>query len=219
MADLALQRKNMVESQVRPSDVTDRRITAAMMALPRERFLPPHLAGLAYSDGALALGDGRGLMAPRDFARLIQLAVIGDGDRVLDVGSAGGYSAAVLSRLAREVVALESNHGEALNATATLPEFGGANVKIVSGPLEAGWPEGAPYDVIVVEGALDAVPATLLAQLAPGGRLVAILVADGIGRAAVFGPGPGHSAAPRLAFEASAPRLPGFVSTAEKFVF
>jgi protein-L-isoaspartate(D-aspartate) O-methyltransferase len=208
----------MVESQVRPSDVTDRRITSAMMSLPRERFVPARVAQLAYMDGALPLSASRGLMAPRDFARLVQLAGVNETDRVLDVGSAGGYSAAVLSKLAREVVALESDATIQSNAKAVMSEVGISNVTFASGPFAAGWPDGGPYDVIVVEGAIEAIPDALRAQLTPSGRLVAVLTHRGVGRAALVAGGSGE-AAPRVTFEISAPPLPGFAAAAKAFEF
>ncbi|MGQ0457697.1 MAG: protein-L-isoaspartate O-methyltransferase family protein [Hyphomicrobium sp.] len=217
MADTALQRKNMVESQVRPSDVTDRRITSAMMSLPREAFLPERLAALAYSDAALPLDGERSLMAPRDFARLIQLAGVEGDERVLVVGSGVGYSAAVLSRMARDIVALDSDAYFTSAAIKALGAVGAANVSAVTGELAAGWPERAPYDVIILEGCVEAVPEGLKGQLAPGGRLIAVLVGEGsVGRAALFGT---EDSAPLVAFEAAAPRLPGFGSALRGFEF
>lgn len=218
MADMSVQRRNMVESQVRPSDITDRRITRAMMAVPRELFVPARLAGLAYSDAPLSLENGRGLMAPRDFARLVQLADIGDSDRVLDVGSCGGYSAAVLARLAGEVVALDSDSSARAAAAKALEESGATNVSCVSGPLQAGWSARAPYDVIILQGAVEIIPQKLKDQLAPRGRLVAVVLENGIGRAVVLRGG-AEASAPRIAFEASAPRLAGLETGAKGFEF
>lgn len=218
MMDTALQRKNMVESQVRPSDVTDRRITAAMMTVPRERFVPKNLADLAYMDGEIAVGGGRALMAPRDFARLLQLAAIEEADNVLIVGAGAGYSAAVAAGLARHVTALDCDPSASAASKNALSELGVVNVAVVTGPLAAGWPEDAPYDAIVVEGAIEAVPSTLTAQLAPSGRLVTILLDGGIGRAASLIGGV-RDQAPRVAFEASAPALPGFSTPVKAFQF
>ncbi len=218
MADMSVQRRNMVESQVRPSDITDRRITTAMMAVPRELFVPARLADIAYIDAPLTFEDGRGLMAPRDFARLVQLADIGESDRVLDVGSCGGYSAAVLARLSGEVVALDSDSSARAAAAEALEENGVTNVSCVSGPLQAGWIGRAPYDIIILEGAVEVIPQSLKEQLAPWGRLVAVLVENGIGRAVVVR-GDAEATAPRIAFEASAPRLAGLESRAKGFQF
>jgi protein-L-isoaspartate(D-aspartate) O-methyltransferase len=217
MTDFSQQRKNMVESQVRPSDVTDRRITTAMSDLPRERFVPKELAQLAYMDEALPVAPGRGLMAPRDFARLVQLAAIEDTDKVLVVGAGRGYSAAVLSRLSREVVALECDAEASALTKPLLDELGIGNVHAVTGPLAAGWPAHAPYDAIVVEGAIDTPPEALISQLSPVGRLVAVQNEAGVGRAIVLLKS-GQVSAKRVAFEAAAPRLPGFERPAS-FVF
>ncbi|MFN0217473.1 MAG: protein-L-isoaspartate O-methyltransferase family protein [Hyphomicrobium sp.] len=206
----------MVESQVRPSDVTDRRIMTAMMAVPRERFVPQRLAGLAYMDTALTLDGGRSLMAPRDFARLIQLAGIESDERVLDVGSGGGYSAAVLARMAGTVVALDCDATATAGSRSALAEVGADNVTAVTGPLQDGWTDGAPYDVMVVEGGVSQIPEALKAQLAPGGRLVAAVVTAGIGRAVVWRREAGDGA-PRVAFEIGAPRLPGFDAATPRF--
>ena len=218
MATIELQRKNMVESQVRPSDVTDRRITNAMSSLPREKFVSADAAGLAYMDEAVATGPGRALMAPRDLARLIQLAGVEDADTVLIVGAGRGYAAAILARLGRTVTALESDAVAVGDIKPLLESLGIANVFPVSGPLSEGWGPGAPYDVIVIDGAVEVIPETLTAQLAAGGRLVAIeRDASGIGRAIVVTK-TGDVTARRVAFEAAAPQLPGFARPAG-FVF
>ena len=218
MATIELQRKNMVESQVRPSDVTDRRITNAMSSLPREKFVSADAAGLAYMDEAVATGPGRALMAPRDLARLIQLAGVEDADTVLIVGAGRGYAAAILARLGRTVTALESDAVAVGDIKPLLESLGIANVFPVSGPLSEGWGPGAPYDVIVIDGAVEVIPETLTAQLAAGGRLVAIeRDRGGIGRAVVMTK-TGDVTAWRVAFEAAAPQLPGFARPAG-FVF
>ena len=213
MAISALQRKNMVESQVRPSDVTDRRITSAMQDLARENFLPAAVANLAYMDEALAVAPGRSLMPPRAFAQLLQLASLEAGHNVLIVGALQGYSAAVMSRLAGKVLALESDSTAATAANAALEQCGAHNVTVVSGPHIDGWPAAAPYDVIFVEGAVERVPDTLVAQLAPGGRLVTVEVSGKVGRAVVLqksGRQGQEVVSKRVAFDASIPRLPGF---------
>ena len=209
MTDTLLQRKNMVESQVRPSDVTDRRIMTAMLEIPRERFVPAGIASLDYMDEALSVAPGRSLMAPRDFARLVQLAGINTSDKVLIVGALSGYSSAVVSRLAQTVVAIESDVSAVAAAKAALIDAKISNVTVETGQLSAGWSAAAPYDVIFVEGAVESVPGSLLDQLADAGRLVAVELDGGVGRAVVRQK-TGNITSRRVAFEASAALLPGF---------
>lgn len=210
MADSALQRKNMVESQVRPSDVTDRRITAAMQDIAREAFVPAEAKALAYMDGAVPVSAHRAMLAPRTFARLMQLANVSAGDAVLVVGALTGYAAAVLARMAKSVVALEADESLASAARSTLSSLGAANVTVVTGALEAGHAAKAPYDVIFVEGSIEIVPEALVSQLGQGGRLVAIERAgQGLGAASVLTK-TGSVVSRRVAFEAAAPALPGF---------
>lgn len=210
MTDTALQRKNMVESQVRPSDVTDRRITAAMQDLAREDFVPSALKPLAYMDEPIAVAPGRSLMAPRTFARLLQLADVDAGDKVLIVGALTGYSAAVVARCAAQVVALES---DAALAAAAKSALSAKNVSLASGPLTDGWPAAAPFDVIIIEGGFELLPPQLLGQLSSSGRLVGIDVSGGVGRAVTIetlGAKDNVTTSRRVAFEAAAVCLPGF---------
>ncbi len=192
MSDLALQRQNMVESQVRPSDVTDRRIPRAMNAVPREAFVSPSRRSLAYLDIELPLdvpgrtSAGRVLLAPRTFAKLLQLVAIEPGDVVLDIGCGTGYSSAIIARLAQTVVALENDTALAQEATRVLQSLGADNVAVVQGDLTAGYPAEGPYDAIVLEGAVASVPEALLGQLRDGGRLAAIVSDGRTGRAAVW---------------------------------
>ena len=139
MSDTALQRKNMVESQVRPSDVTDRRITAAMMVIPRERFVPPELASLAYSDETLTVAANRALLAPRLLAKLVQIAEVEASDKALVVGGFCGYAAAIVAQLAANVVALLPDGETASAAAAVLIAIGADNVETAAGVLTAGW--------------------------------------------------------------------------------
>lgn len=221
MANTALQRKNMVESQVRPSDVTDRRITGAMQDVPRERFVPETVATLAYMDEAVTVAPGRSLMAPRTFARLLQLGDVQNTDKVLIVGALSGYSAVVIAGLAGAVVALENDGSGNTVATAVLAERGSKNVTLVTGPLVAGWAASAPYDLIFIEGAVAHVPAALIDQLTPKGRVVAIEAAAGMGHAVVLtktGAKGAETLSRRVAFDASAGALPGF-DTPKVFTF
>jgi protein-L-isoaspartate(D-aspartate) O-methyltransferase len=223
MTDYADARTRMVESQLRTEDVTDYGILRAMGEVPREVFVPEALKPLAYIDKDLLIRPASGsaaaryLMAPAPFARLLQAAEISPTDAVLDVGAGSGYGAAVLSRLAASVVAIESDETLAAGAVRTLRECGVANATVEEGPMEAGDTNGAPYDVIVLEGAVEFVPEALLAQLAEGGRLVAIV---GYGRSApatVYTKTDGDIGA-RKAFDARVPPLPGFEKP-KAFVF
>jgi protein-L-isoaspartate(D-aspartate) O-methyltransferase len=211
MTDAARQRTNMVESQVLTSDVTDRRILQAMGTVPRERFVPAAWASLAYIDDGVPLSaPGRALMAPRVFAKLLQLADIGEGDRVLDVGSGSGYSAAVLAKIAKSVSGVESERRLADEARANIAALGFANATIVEGPLPAGAGADGPYDVVVLEGSIATKPEALLDQLKDGGRLVGVVRQEnGLGEATIWRR-LGRSYDRWTAFDASAPLLPGF---------
>lgn len=221
MADVALQRKNMVESQVRPSDITDRRITLAMMRVPREKFVPEPFAPLAYMDETLAIGGGHGLFAPRILARLVQLASIEQTDKVLVLGGCSGYAAAIVASLCSSVTLLETeletdpNSAKRLNPI--FAELGIANVTVCRGPLEAGWKDGAPYNVIFIEGVIDALPEAMSDQLAGRGRLVAVMPENGVPRAVLFLKA-NTTLTRRMGFEASGPVLPSFAQK-KAFVF
>lgn len=179
MTDFARARKMMVDNQLRTSGVTDRRVLGAMGEVPREAFVPAARRALAYIDADVPLGGDRKLGAPAPFARLVQLAEITHADRVLDVGAGSGYSTAVLAQLAASVVGVESDAGLADSARSTLAKLGVGNAAIATGPLDSAGSASGPYDVIVVEGASNAVPESLFAQLRDEGRLVALLSEDG----------------------------------------
>ncbi|HEY4404029.1 MAG TPA: protein-L-isoaspartate O-methyltransferase [Xanthobacteraceae bacterium] len=223
MIDFVAARRFMVDSQVRTSDVTDLRLIAAMQALPRERFLPPGQADLAYLDfdapaaTAEAGKPARRLLKPMVLAKLLQAAEIAGGDHVLDVGCATGYSSALLARLAGSVVALEQDAGLAERARDNLSALGFGQVQVVSGPLVDGWPAQAPYDVILLNGAFEIAPKALLRQLKPGGRLVGVLGRGPLGKAMLYC-SIGGECGGRPIFDAAAPLLPGFAAPAA-FVF
>jgi protein-L-isoaspartate(D-aspartate) O-methyltransferase len=208
-------RFNMVETQIRPADVTDPRVLAAISAVPREKFVPRAAAALAYADVPVAVAPGRYLLDPRSFAKLLQLAEIGVGDRVLDVGCGTGYSAAVLARLAGKVVALEQD-ADLVRAASQLLADAVGTVELVQGGLVEGVKDQAPYDVIFVNGAVEQIPDTLLNQLAEGGRLVTFLK-DGQSRAWLFVKEKGQ-VGKRPDFDADVPVLAGF-RKAVGFVF
>lgn len=220
--DISVQRKNMIESQVRPSDVTDRRIIRAMGEISRELFVPDAVRALAYMDNPIGLGTSAGgarraLLAPRTFAKLAQAAEIDSDAVVLDVGAASGYSSAVLAALARRVVALEVDAQLVQRANEVLGQLGVEGVEVVEGDLAQGWSAEGPFDAIVVEGAVEFIPPELLDQLKDGGRLVAILAALGMGRATVWRRD-GSVFGMHDMFDANAEVLPGF-KQARSFVF
>ncbi len=223
MIDFARLRQSMVDSQIRANDVTNPRILAAMLELPRERFAPEDRRGLAYIDDNLPLRDttarkpGRYLIEPMVLAKLVQALDIDAEDKVLDVGTATGYSAALLGRLAASVVALEEDAGLAATAAKLLADLDAVNVQVATGPLTAGWPADMPYDAILVNGSVEIVPETLLNQLAEGGRLAAVVRAGGAARATIYTRVAGSVAA-RPVFNAAAPPLPGFEAP-KTFVF
>ena len=216
MVDAAAQRMNMVESQVLTSDVTDRRILRAMRELPRERFVPAPMTALAYMDEAVPVtpagAERRWLLAPRVLAKLLQLADIGDDNHVLDVGGATGYSAAVLAGMGKSVIALECNIKLTEQARANLAALALDNASVTVGELTAGWLDKAPYDAIVLQGAAATVPEALFDQLKDGGRLVAVLIEGGLGKATIWRR-LGRSVDAWGAFDAAAPVLPGFERT------
>ncbi|MGE0564460.1 MAG: protein-L-isoaspartate O-methyltransferase [Pseudolabrys sp.] len=218
MPDFAAARRNMVDGQLRTNDVTDLAILGAMLAVPRERFVPEAFSGVAYLDLDAPLGGeapARRMLKPMLLGKLIQAAGIGKNDRVLDVGCATGYSSAVLSRLAGSVVALEEVSALATRARALLADCD--NVTVETGALVEGWTSAAPYDVILVNGAIEVEPVRLCAQLAPGGRLVCLMGHGPAGKATVFQRS-GDAIASRPIFDAAAAVLPGF-QRPQAFVF
>jgi protein-L-isoaspartate(D-aspartate) O-methyltransferase len=212
-----LARRNMVESQIRPNKVTDERVIEAISAVQRERFVPAALRGVSYIDEDVPIGNGRYLMEPMVFARLLQDAGVRSDDIVLEIGCGTGYVTAVLARLAEMVVAVESDGDLATRATATLSELAVDNAVVLPGSLAAGAAQQSPYDLIFVSGAIQHVPAAILNQLAEGGRLVAVVESGGVGRAIRMEKSGGVVSRQAL-FDASVPRLPGFEEE-PRFVF
>jgi protein-L-isoaspartate(D-aspartate) O-methyltransferase len=198
--------------------VTDDRILAAMAEVPRERFVPRKLQGAAYVDQGLAVAPGRYLMEPTVFARLLQAAAIGPDDVVLDIGCATGYSTAVLARLAATVVAVESDPALVKAAGDLLADLDVDNAAVVKGTLEKGYARQAPYDAIVLGGAVEEVPPTIAGQLAEGGRLVAVVTGGSPAGVGVLMLRARGVLSRRILFDASVPPLPGF-AVERGFVF
>lgn len=216
--DFSAARHNMVESQVRTNKVRDPLVLEAMETLPRENFVPERLRALAYMDEDISLGGGRALMEPMVLARLLQAADVKAQDVALVVGCASGYEAAVLSKLAATVVALESDKALADEAAHTLAALGLDTVAVVEGALPAGYPEQGPYDVIFINGGVAEVPATLSDQLADGGRMVYVALSTrGWGQAVLVNKQDGVLSQIDL-FDAACPLLHDFAN-APKFTF
>lgn len=215
MTDYAAARTAMVDRQIRPADVTRRAIIAAMLWAPREQFVPRAKAAVAYADGPIKIAENRWLMEPRAFAKLLEAADIGPSDAALVVGCGRGYGAAVTARLAGAVVAVEEDSAMAAQAEETLSALGVDNAAVIVGPLTNGAPGEGPFDVILIEGAVETAPDALFDQLADGGRLATIWTgAGGTGSARVYVKS-GDQVAARTVFDASAETLPGFHKTAE----
>ncbi|MEX0590251.1 MAG: protein-L-isoaspartate O-methyltransferase [Xanthobacteraceae bacterium] len=223
MIDFTRLRQSMVDSQIRPNDVTDPRLIAAMLELPRERFVPAERAGLAYLDDDLAVRDAaagrpaRYLVEPMVLAKLIQALELSGEERVLDVGCATGYSSALLARLADHVIAIDEDEELALAARRTLADLGIANIEVVTGLPQSGVPEAGPYDAILLNGSVQLVPDALLSQLREGGRLIAVIRDGPLGRATLHYRTVGVVSR-RPLFDAAVPMLPGFAAPAD-FIF
>ena len=220
--DTSAARSNMVDGQIRPNRVTDPRVLDAMRALPRELFVPPHLASLAYLDEDLPLGGGRYLVEPLVTARLVQLARIRSGDHILVVAAGTGYGAAVATACGGTVTALEEDDALIAIALRVLPRVAPA-VRLVNGRLAAGLPSDGPWDAIIIEGAVSAIPDAYAGQLKPGGRLVTVMSPTGTsgGRlvlAEPVGDGLHQRLRAREMFDCSTPLLPGLLP-APSFVF
>lgn len=220
MGDFEQSRIRMVDNQLRTNDVTDLRVLDAMGAVPRERFVPAARRAVAYIDQDLPVREGEGaryLMKPHILARLIQLADIRPEDVVLVVGCATGYSVAVIARLAQSVVGVEEDEALVEEASSTIVELGIENGAVIQGRLVDGCASEGPYDVILVDGAVEELPQALARQLKDGGRLVAVEGVGGAGAARIHTRS-GDTVSGRFAFNAAARLLPGFARP-KAFVF
>lgn len=209
MSEFATRRVMMVDTQVRPSDVTKFPIIDAMLSVPRETFVPDARREAAYVGENLPLAPGRVVLEPRTLAKLLDALDIQPTELVLNIGCGLGYSAAVMARLAETVVAVEEDEALAADAQRILSEEGVDNAVVVTGKLAEGSAKCAPYDVITVEGGVEMVPEAVLAQLKDGGRIGAVFMEGAVGTVRV-----GYKAAGKITwrsvFNATAPVLPGF---------
>jgi len=209
MTDFFSCRRHMVDSQIRPSDVTKFPIIEAMLSIPRESFVPEDRRGVAYMSENLSLGHGRVILEPRTLAKMLDALNIQPDELVLDIGCGLGYSAAVIARLGEAVVALEEVPELAAEAEAHLAENGFDNVVLVAGTLAAGAPQHGPYDVITIEGAVASVPDAIIDQLKEGGRIGCLFSEGAVGLCRI-GYKIDGKVTWRFAFNAAAPVLPGF---------
>ncbi|WP_137112055.1 protein-L-isoaspartate O-methyltransferase [Rhodobacter sp. SY28-1] len=209
MSEFATRRVMMVDTQVRPSDVTKFPIIDAMLTVPRETFVPEDKREAAYMGENLPLAPGRVVLEARTLAKLLDALDIQPGELVLDVGCGLGYSAAVIARLGETVVAVEEDEALAAEAQRLLSEEGVDNAVVIAGKLTEGSAKCAPYDVITVEGGVETMPETILSQLKDGGRIGAVFMEGAVGTARI-----GYKTEGRVSwrpvFNASAPVLPGF---------
>ena len=215
--DFAAARQNMVDCQILPNRVDDQRIVDALLKIPREKFVPDNLTGIAYVDEIVPLGGQRYVMEAMVVARLLQTAALNAEDVALSIGCGTGYATAVLAQIVDTVVAVEPDKGLAQKANENLAAIGLDNVAIVEGKLEDGNIDQGPYNVIFFDGAVQTVPDAICDQLAEGGRLVAIVAGERVGTAYLYSRF-GGVISKREVFDAGTPLLPGF-GKQKAFVF
>lgn len=214
MTDYAERRRTMVDTQVRPSDVTKFPIIEAMLTVPREVFVPQSHRDTAYVGENVPLGGDRVVLEPRTLAKMLDAVDIQPSEMVLDVGAGLGYSSALIAHLAEAVVAVEEDEAMANEAEQLLGEYGADNVAVINAPLTEGAPKHGPYDVIMVQGGVETVPDGLIAQMKTGGRIACVFLEGQLGVCRI-----GHKSASglnwRFAFNASAPILTSFAAETE----
>lgn len=209
MTDFAARRTMMVDTQVRPSDVTKFPIIDAMLSVPREVFVPRARQDAAYLGDNIDLGKGRVMLEPRTLAKMLDAVDIKSNDLVLNLGAETGYSSAIIARLAEAVIAVEEDDSLRADAQSALSDVSADNVILHEGALADGAPEHGPYDVIVIQGAVETLPEGISAQLKEGGRIVALFAEGRLGTVRV-GYCIDGAISWRFAFNAGAPVLPGF---------
>ena len=217
MTDFAARRRIMVDTQVRPSDVTKFPIIDAMLEVPREKFVPETKVEAAYIGENIVLENGRVLLDPRTLAKMIDALEIKSDDLVLDIGCGTGYSSAVILRMAQAVVAVEEDEALAHAAQDALAQTGAETVVLHTGKLAEGAPEHAPYDVMILQGGIERFPQELVGQLCENGRVAAVFMEGALG-VVRLGLRKGDHIIWRDIFNAAAPVLPGF-SKDHEFVF
>ena len=211
MSEFASRRMMMVDTQVRPSDVTKYPIIEAMLSVPREEFVPAGLREVAYAGEHVELTSGRVVLDARTLAKMLDALDIRSDEMVLDLGCGLGYSTAVIARMAEAVVAVEEDEALAAEASRALAAQGADNAAVVTGPLASGAAKHGPYDVITLQGGVAAIPEAILAQLKDGGRIAAVFMDGALGTAKI-GYKEGGRVTWRFAFNATAPVLPGFAA-------
>ncbi|WP_134678645.1 protein-L-isoaspartate O-methyltransferase family protein [Paracoccus ravus] len=212
MTDFAQRRTMMVDTQVRPNDVTSYPVIEAMLHVPREQFVPELRRETAYAGDSIVLAPGRVLLEPRSLGKMLEVLNLQSGDLVLNIASGYGYTAAVMARIAEAVVAVEADPEMAAEAQSRLAEQEIFNVVVTQGELADGFASQAPYDAMLIEGAIELMPESLASQLRDGGRVVALFQEGNLGIVRI-----GHKVDGRInwrfAFNAGAPVLPGFAKT------
>lgn len=214
MTDFTERRRMMVDTQVRPSDVTKYPIIEAMLSVPRENFVAGAQREAAYADQNIDLGQGRTLLEPRTLAKMLDALDVQNDELVLDVACGMGYSTAVVARMAQMVIAVEGDEDLAAEAQTQLSEIGADNAIVHVAELSEGAAEHGPYDVILVQGGVEELPQSLMDQLKDGGRVAAIFMTGALGQVKI-GYKNGDQISWRFAFNAGAPVLPGFAAAKE----
>ncbi len=209
MSDYAKRRRMMVDTQVRPADVTKFPIIDAMLTVPREAFVPRDRMEAAYMSENIAIGGSRVILEPRTFAKMLDALALGNDDLVLDLGAGLGYSSAVIAHIAEAVVAVEDDEARLSEAESLLAEHHADNVILHGGALSEGAPEHGPYDAILIEGAVEEVPEAIIGQLKEGGRMACLFMEGTLGVVRIGYKLDGGMSW-RFSFNASAPVIPGF---------
>ncbi len=212
MIDFSQARINMIDGQIKPAGVVDMRVLESFTDIPRELFVPEKLKNIAYTDESLDIGQGRFLLSPIIYAKMVQAAHIRESDVVLDIGSAFGYSSAILSPLVTTVIALEHNKRQMDKATRLWTQLSVCNIALIEGKLPNGVPDQAPYSLIIINGSVSEVPQEIFDQMDNEGRLITIIkeTHSSVGRATLFVKNSNGYVSSKKLFDANAPFLKGF---------